>query len=136
MDGDLVYYYHFPRDPVVAPYGWLIRIPHGGELPAAYVIESLTESEPETGSFGLDYYAVIEMALQGGGSARVFMERTEASEDWPFQITEIGHFNVRIPGDLTAVDAKGIAEYGFFDGLGDPLFRFLFSLLDLVPWFP
>jgi len=47
-----------------------------------------------------------------------------------------GHVNVDIPGDLTAMDAKGIAEYGFFDGLDDPLFRFLFSLLDLIPWIP
>lgn len=136
VEGDMVYYYHFPLDTRISPYGWLIRIPQGGELPAAYVIESLTQSEPETGSFGLDYHAVIEMTLQGGGRARVFMERTGSSEDWPFQITGLGHFNVVIPGDVTAIDAEGIAEYGFFDGLDSPLFRFLHSLLDLVPWFP
>lgn len=136
MEGDLVYFYHFPRSSMIAPYGWLVRIPSGGELPIAYVIETLTESEPATGSFGLDYYAVIEMFLRGGGRARTFMECTAASEDWPFQITGIGHVNLSIPGDLNAIDAKGIAEYGFFDGLDDPLFRFLFSLLDLIPWIP
>ena len=48
----------------------------------------------------------------------------------------LGHFNIHIPGDIDVTDVIGIAEYGYFDGLDDPLFRFLYSLLDSFPWIP
>jgi len=134
---DLVYFYHFPRQLDVPAYGWLIRIPERNwARPRAYAITSLFEDSPARGSFGLDYYARIEMQLEGGGSVRTFMERTAASEDWPFQITGIGHFDVDIAGETRACGAIGLAEYGYFDGLTSPLFQFLFSLLELVPWLP
>lgn len=135
-DGALLYFYHYPRDPDVPPHGWLLRFPTDGRTPVAHRIETLTQSQPETGSTGLGYAAVIEMALAGGGTARTYMQRTTASEDWPFQVTGIGLFNIHIPGDIDVTDAIGIAEYGYFDGLDDPLFRFLSSLLDYFPWLP
>jgi hypothetical protein len=135
-DGGLLYFYHYPRDPDVPPHGWLLRFLTSGRTPVAHQIETLTGSHPETGSTGLGYPAVIQMTLAGGGTARTHMERTAASEDWPFQVTGIGHFNIHIPGDVDVTDAIGMAEYGYFDGLDDPLFRFLYSLLDSLPWIP
>lgn len=137
LDGDLAYFYHFPRQPEVPAYGWLVRIPgKPGMRPRAYAVTSLAEEAPARGDFGLDYYAEIEMQLAGGGFVRTFMERTAASEDWPFQITGAGHFDVDVPGDVRAQGAIGLAEYGYFDGLKDPLFRFLSSLLKFIPWLP
>ena len=135
-DGDVLYFYHYPRDPEVPPHGWLLRFLTNGRTPVTYKVETLNESQPETGAMGLGYSSVIEMTLAGGGAARTYMERTAASEDWPFQVTGIGHFNIQIPGDIDVTDVIGIAEYGYFDGLDDPLFRFLYSLLDSFPWIP
>jgi hypothetical protein len=135
--GDVAYFYHFPREGQVPAYGWLLRIPAGpGTGPRAYPVASLAERSPARGDFGLDYYAEIEMQLEGGGFLRTVMERTASSEDWPFQITGAGHFDFDIPGDWRAEGAVGLAEYGYFDGLKDPLFRFLSSLLKFIPWLP
>ena len=134
--GEIVYFHHYFRDPETAPHGWLVRIPTDGQMPRAHAITEVLESSPARGAFGLDYHEAIEIILDEGGTVRVFMERTPASEDWPFQITGAGRFYVDIPGDIRVEGAPGMAEYGYLDGLDNPLFRFLFSLMDRFPWFP
>eukprot|EP00004_Rigifila_ramosa_P018300 TRINITY_DN4531_c0_g1_i1.p1 TRINITY_DN4531_c0_g1~~TRINITY_DN4531_c0_g1_i1.p1 ORF type:complete len:382 (+),score=77.18 TRINITY_DN4531_c0_g1_i1:3-1148(+) len=134
-DSDLMYYHNKPQDESIEPFGWVFRLPSDGSLPWSYKIVNITESGwVSRGGVKLDYFDTLEMQLAEGRVTNV-LEMIEASEDWPFQVTGIGHFDIDIPGDLVTV-RDGIAEYGFLDGILDPFYVFLFSQLALIPFLP
>jgi hypothetical protein len=135
QDSDLMYWYHTPTQPSVGRYGWVLRIPQDGSVPWAYSIEALSETDLVQRPRYLEYYSTLDFSLGTAGAMTVKVELTEASEDWPFQVVGVGHYDVSIPGDLTVV-ADGIAELGYLPGILDPFFIFIFSLMDNIPWLP
>lgn len=132
--GALIYVWLTPKSDTVKPYGYVFRIPIG-QLAEALEIEDFIGTEPDRGIYGLEYFSRITMNLEGGGRVESRFGNP-AGEDWPFQVAGPAVISARLPGDIEVVEQPGLGEYLWQPGIDSEEYRFMFSVLPGLPWYP
>lgn len=120
-----------PDNAAGGGYGRVLRLHPDGTVVCHEAVE-LVARHPWRGALGLPYHGEVTFRLRDG-SLRMCFPR-HLGEDWPFQVSGEGRFDVEIAGDVTAHDAPGPVEHLSQPRIDDPFFGFLDGLVPRIPF--
>ncbi len=114
-----------------AGHGRVLRLHPDGSVVCHEAVE-LVERDPWHGALGMPYHGDVTFRLRDGWLRMRFPRRL--GEDWPFQVSGEGRFDVEIADDVTARAARGPVEHLSQPRIDDPFFGFLDGLVPRVPF--
>lgn len=131
--GALVAIWLAPRSRSVPAYGRVLRLRPGRD-PVLHEVLELRAVDRCRGSLGMSYFADVTFVLEQG-SVRMRFPR-KLGEDWPFQVSGEGSFDIELAGDVSLQGAPGPVEHLSQPLIDDRFFGLLDSMVPRIPWVP